>query len=1030
MINRLTHAAIAFAVTAVLYQAYVLTILPFVEPAWASQQVAAASPDEPFETGLDALHKYRELLSAYFPPNHWCFARPPKTLENGQALIVFDDYTQSPTGEVRVPLCAIVFFPKLRDRGAPPPRDAIILESSGGAMLQLEKALDKGAGGMGRIQYGQLQGDVTIRSDMHEPGTHDDLRIVTRNLYMNEDLIHTDQPMDMKLGEHHAFGRELEIRRLKSDRPRGTSAASLYGSFEELVIKHDVSMTVAPTKLRLGGNPSQTPQATATPAGDLGDAKLTDAPIRIKSAGPFRIDFGSYAASFTDLVQVRQLHPDGKLDELSAAELKLFFTKTNRWNADEGATTAPSHQASSQSLALEPASLEAIGTAETPVVLKAPSHDATARCERLWIELGPRRITLEKGEEVVLIHRGAEIHAPEVQYQLPPKESGQRIGALAATGGAGWLRAALDPSRPDQVAKVTWKDAMQVRRQKGQPVLVLDGRPTVSMTGTGNLSADRLQLFLRERPVDAVNQSSRDSGPLPASVIPEMISASGSVVIESAELTGKVNQLDVQIAQSPESVARAGASGVTKSHDSASPASLFNRNGGARRAYHVEGIELKVDVVMRNRRPDVRALSVDGNVLFQESPTAARGDAPLRIAAEKLQVIGADTPNARIDIRGGGGQNGALPRTAEITGRGARLLAPELTLIRGSNQAWINSPGQLDLLVDRDMTGNPLPKPEWLPITWQESMKLEGRRITFLGDVYVQSTTGSLRTRELAALTTADVRFDGAGGQQQPQLEQLECHDGAVAEFDQRDVSGVTSRQRVELQSLSVNQVTGAIKGEGPGQIDSVHLSKSPAALLALPAGGGALAPGLMQANPELRHLHIDFVRGVSGDLRTRTVKVHGNVQAVYGPVVNWDERLAMSPGGVPRPNEVWITCGTLGVTESPMAQLTNAGTRQVELLAEERVVIEGQDPQKGSFTANGHRAKFDQSKGLFILEGDGITPATIEQQQFPGAPSSPQSAQRMEFNQITGRVRIDGLHKGQFNQFDLGRQPGPTRPR
>jgi hypothetical protein len=456
-----------------------------------------------------------------------------------------------------------------------------------------------------------------------------------------------------------------------------------------LVIKHDVSMTVAPKKLRLGGDPNAPRQATEAPPADFDSAKLTDAPIRIKSAGPFRIDFGSYAASFAEQVQARQLHPDGKLDELSAEELKLFFTKTNRWNAGDDGATASSKQASSQSFALEPASLEAFGTAETPVALKAPSHDATARCEHLWIELGPRRITLEKGDEVVLTHRGAEIHAPMVQYQLPPKDSGQRIGALAARGGAGWLRAVIDPSRPDQIAEVTWKDAMQVRRQKGQPVLVLDGRPTVSMTGAGNLWADRLQLFLREEPVDSASQADNDGGPHPSSVTPEMISASGSVVIESAELTGKVNQLDVKIAQAPESVGAAGAVGAASSNGSAGPASsLFNRNAGSRRAYHIEGVELKVDVVMRNRRPDVRALSVDGNVLFQESPTGAGGDAPLRIAAEQLQVIGADTPNARIDIRGGGGQNGAGPRTAEITGRGARLLAPALTLIRGSNLSY------------------------------------------------------------------------------------------------------------------------------------------------------------------------------------------------------------------------------------------------------------------------------------------------------------------------------------------------------
>jgi hypothetical protein len=136
-----------------------------------------------------------------------------------------------------------------------------------------------------------------------------------------------------------------------------------------------------------------------------------------------------------------------------------------------------------------------------------------------------------------------------------------------------------------------------------------------------------------------------------------------------------------------------------------------------------------------------------------------------------------------------------------------------------------------------------------------------------------------------------------------------------------------------------------------------------------------------------------------------------------------------MSPSGTPGPGAVWITSDTLGITEDPTAKLAKAPVRQFELEALRRVTIEGQDPGQGAFTAYGHRATYNQSKGLFVLEGDGVTPATIEQQKFAGAPSSPQSAQRMIFNQNTGSVRIDGLHKGQFNQFDLSRQPA-TAPR
>jgi hypothetical protein len=1012
-----------------LYQAYVLTVAPIVEPEWAPTALAGAS-EEPFESGVDSLAKYRELLAAYFPLDHWCFAAPPKTLENGQTLIVFDRYeqvldeqTHSPNGGLRIPRCAVVFFPKVRDRGGAPPRDAIVLESSGGAMVQLERGLQSGVNGLGRFQYGQLLGEVIIRSDMKEPGPQDDLRLVTRDLYVNEDLIHTNQPVDVKLGEHHAYGRDLEIRRLKTDRPSGGGLGGLYGSFEDLVLKHDVTMTVSPSELRMGAANAAKPSATADgrqATGALGsstDSKLLEAPIRIQSEGPFRIDFGSLVASFTDKVQVRQLHPDGKLDELLATEVKLFFTKATKWNAGGDGVGPTNGGGANQPFTLEPASLEAFGKPKEKVALSAPSHDASASGEHLWIEFAPQRITLERGDEVTLTYAGAEVHAPMVQYTLPPKNSGRSIGELSARGGAGRLRYVVDPTKPNEITEVTWKDAMQIVRTNGQPVVVLDGRPTVSMAGMGKLWADQLQLFLREQPANQTPLQPLQRGPLPASITPDRITASGRVAIESSQLTGKVNQLDIRFDQPANTPAPAdGAADGPGTQQQ----QLFSPGGASQKSYDIAGVELKVDVAMRNRRPQVRAISVDGGVVFQELTPAAGGQPPMRIEAEHLRVTGADTSNGQIEIRGGGGQNGLPLTMAHITGGGATMHAPVITVNRGGGKAWINSPGQIDMLVDRNLSGDPLPTPEPMTIVWQQSMELDGRRITFLGDkVTVKNSTGWLRTRRLVAQTTGALNFDGGGGQQ-PRIEQLECWDGVVGEFEQRDVSGVSSRQHIELQSIIVNQLTGAITGDGPGKIDSVHLSKSSQGMFALP-GGAAPAPQLVQANPELRHLHIDFVRGVSGDLRSSTVNVHGDVKAVYGPVANWDERLAMTPGGSPGPKEVWITSDSLGVTQSVAGRLADPRNRQIELKAEGRVTIEAQHPQQGALAAYGHRAEYDQAKSLFVLEWDGQTPATIQQQKDPGGAVSSERAQKIIFNLETGAMRIDGHQSGDFRQADPG---------
>jgi lipopolysaccharide export system protein LptA len=152
--------------------------------------------------------------------------------------------------------------------------------------------------------------------------------------------------------------------------------------------------------------------------------------------------------------------------------------------------------------------------------------------------------------------------------------------------------------------------------------------------------------------------------------------------------------------------------------------------------------------------------------------------------------------------------------------------------------------------------------------------------------------------------------------------------------------------------------------------------------------------------------------------LHSRTVNVHGDVKAVYGPVEDWADRLAMTPGGRPGPETVWIACEQLGVTESPAGRLQNPPVRLVELEAQGRVQIEGQDPKGSNFSAIGSLAKYDQSKGMFILEGN---PATIDVQQLPGAPRSPYSAEKMTYWQETGRVQVHRAHAGQINVINTG---------
>src|SRR5690606_923538 len=106
----------------------------------------------------------------------------------------------------------------------------------------------------------------------------------------------------------------------------------------------------------------------------------------------------------------------------------------------------------------------------------------------------------------------------------------------------------------------------------------------------------------------------------------------------------------------------------------------------------------------------------------------------------------------------------------------------------------------------------------------------------------------------------------------------------------------------------------------------------------------------------KLRFMRVEFDRGVRGNLHRRQVSLLGNVQAVVGPVDSWQQRLETTLHGMPRPETVWITSQELSLSESPLARTISENSfGPVELVAREKVTIEGLAGERGLFTAHAH---------------------------------------------------------------------------
>ena len=500
--------------------------------------------------------------------------------------------------------------------------------------------------------------------------------------------------------------------------------------------------------------------------------------------------------------------------------------------------------------------------------------------------------------------------------------------------------------------------------------------------------------MLRERKTDG-----SEDGLLPGDIVPQRIEASGLVGIDSPELSGKVNILYVNVDYQPSDLELGTADGK---NSRGKPSMLSKRRSLDSRAYHVVGNQLNVNLTVRQRRPEVSHIGVEGNVVFRETSTISGKNQPLVVHAQRLFVKDADTPNAEIDLRG---------QPATITAAGMTIHAETLHLNRGTSRVRIDSPGQMQLLLERGLNGQPLAAPEPLAIRWQKGMELDQDRITFRGRVSAQTTDGVLNTERLVVVLSGPVRFDGAAHQKRLEIEQIECWEGVHAEFRQRDATGLTSMQVIELESIVVNQRTGDIRGVGPGQLESVHLTTG-----ANPMGRfSPAAANVPRTGQRLGFLRVDFRRGVQGNLHRRQVEVFGNTRAVYGPVDSWQQKLEISLRGTPGPGTIWITSDQLGIAESPMGRLNrDSGFGPVELSAEGNVTIEGPAGERGTFTARAQRATYDQLKTMFVLEGDGTRPAELYHQEYVGAPIVTNSARKVTYIQSTGEVKLEGIINGE----------------
>jgi len=1006
------------------YQAYVLTVAPWVEPP-AVERSSKTISEKDRQGGYQAIGRYQELLAAYFPAGHWSLKEPPKIFRHGDLLFVGQDYRIHDDASVDLDACVVLALPKQWSFGATPPRETIIVEVPGGGHFQFDEEFDLARGEIGNLVKGEFKGSVVIRSDMKQPGPQDDLFIRTQDLVINGTLIHTEAKVEARVGANRGGGSKLAIR-LLSDK-HATKGWSISGVqsleiYENVALELDAGkvdmfdpeepadkVAAEPRQISRLGTPERTIQLTAAqvPVGPADAQPEFNPPVRITCQGRFHFDFIQYIASFDRRVEVRRMRLDGPFDQLDCSELSVQFSAVDPQGTpitddDPNLTRKQSSAAKN----FKPISVTAVGN---PVRAESAAEGGSVRARRMRIHLLDRRITLDGGHEVVLAHGSDEIRAPAIIYQMPDPKSPRALGELSVAG-PGWLRAVPDAKRPDRVVDVGWKAVegtlypVRLTRRRNQPVLLLAGTPIIDAHRLGKIKAERIELLMSEVPADGPDGPALEltNSKAKLAVLPERLLAAGDVEFSSPELTGSTHQLEADFEPwLPEQQVAAAKEVSSQQQSGSGTTRLAGEENKPNAQYDLSANQIHLDLALTGKHAKPTSATCDGSVLLRETKTASTDEQPVTVRGDRLQVRGLDA-DALITVTGRRKPTATKPGSATIEARGMKLAAERIDADQAAGKFWVNGPGIATMNLSGESFGQPAGTTTPVTLTWQTGLDAAGQRIVVQGRVVGESQHGWMQADRVTAQLTRPLVMQRtgltsrSGAKDKIEVAQVTLAGGVVIDHRGQDAQGQNSHENLQLKSLGYNRITGEIQGIGPGVLRSVRISQgddSFAGLAGATSAGqnhaGQTRPASTASGPaaKLRFTRIDFAEGITGNAERRVLRFHRRVRTVYGPVDDWQQELPLhDPSRLP-PETVTLACELLEVSEDPMAVRQTQGPTAaagltklgpIEVRAVDNVEIEGRSEKEGLFQAQATTASYNQLKDLFVLRGDGQQDAVL----------------------------------------------------
>ncbi|MGD0896927.1 MAG: hypothetical protein ABR915_03765 [Thermoguttaceae bacterium] len=1038
MSPRIVHSAASLVIVLVAYWTYSLLAVPLIEPP-AGPRTEHPEGDGPGPGPPPSLAKDLEKL---FPPGSWEL-QEPKALASDQAILLIEKYDNLGDGWVDLFPLAVLFLPddpnmELSERI----QRATVLEAPEGARVRFDRPLSLSRLQIGQLVEGRLRGPVTIRNRGKRPDHRDDLLVTTSNVELSQERVWTPEPVDFHWGPTFGRGRQMEIKL----RPReGTTGKQRSGPnvggieqfevqfLDRLHLEQPPPLAGESPRAERPGESPRTAVRGVSGAGNrpgmAGPGGASPAwPIEITCRGPFRFDAVRQVATFQDQVEVLRIRPSGPNDRVGADLLSVLFTPSEKAGA-RPAAGAPAATAKTRSTGfdLEPRRIIAQGR---PATVAAPADKVFAEGERIEYDLKTGAVSVEHAREAVLQQGANEIRARSLRYE--PAEPG-RLGQAWAKG-PGWFRgmltnrtgyAAEPAGHPaeepaGQPVEAHWLDQLEIHPEGQYQHVSLTGGAGIKSQSTGKLDAREIHFWLSELPASDGRGQSR--------LQPDRMLAQGEVKIDSPQLSGSTERLEITFTPALPAAMRPGAVAgpmgppppATPGMAPATPGGQAPGAGpGATQHIDVQGRLIQARMLLgdqqqpQQQQAQLTTLAVDGNVCLRQTQTSQPGEQPLLVTGSRLDVTDANLPSAQAIVTGS---------PAHFEARGLNLTGSNIHFHRGENRVWIDGEGWMLVPMDRDLEGRPLANAVPVRIDWRRLMEFDGKVAHFEDQVVGTGPTEQWHTDKMYVSFQKRVVFTEPNPREPPQMEQVACLGGVLFENRTFQAGQPVSYDRMKVPDLVVNMISGDLKSGGPGWLIDVRRG-SPG--IAKPQ---AVRP--TAADPsQLTCLHLRYLGSITGNIRSKQTTFHDQVRAAYAPVPAqaWLATLESDDPAVLGPRSVVLHSDHLTVTDmGPGSPAGAAGGGHSEMTAFGNVVAEGcalgPNGKLRNYTARATRMSYAQAKDMAVLEGDGRTDAQLFIQEGEGTVPTRLDGQKILYRPGADGGSIDGARSLELNQAPDGR--------